>query len=263
MLPLLVGAAISAAAAAKASHDARNARLGAQNQAQVQDSINYERQKEFAQNAIQWRVADARKAGLHPLYALQGGGASYSPGAVQAFGYDPGPTLSLGRSLSSIGSGIADYFERGAQADAGFVGPPAWAAGDGAQAYSVADYGQDMGIPLAPLDFGVPPPYGMVSHTARPSSQFWDVPKFGKLVLPAASDFSQSLEGLDSMFGQVMYTYINAAELGPRAAEGFARMMGEAFGGSKAAEHARMLLKAAHRIMSGELVSNVVKELSK
>ncbi len=73
MLPLLVGAAISAAAAAKSMHDARNARLSAQEQAQSQDSLNYERQKEFAQNAIQWRGADARKAGLHPLYALQGG----------------------------------------------------------------------------------------------------------------------------------------------------------------------------------------------
>lgn len=35
-------------------------------------------QKEFAQNQIQWKVQDAKKAGLHPLFAL-GGGAGVSP----------------------------------------------------------------------------------------------------------------------------------------------------------------------------------------
>lgn len=31
---------------------------------------NIAMQREFAQNGIQWKVADARKAGIHPLYAL-------------------------------------------------------------------------------------------------------------------------------------------------------------------------------------------------
>ena len=63
---------------------------------------NYLAQKEFAQNSIQWRVEDAKKAGLHPLFALGGGGASYSPssqvgdsGVSQAFGR-------LGQSLSNF-----------------------------------------------------------------------------------------------------------------------------------------------------------------
>lgn len=43
---------------------------------------NEQTQREFAQNAIQWRVADAKKAGLHPLFALGGGGASFSPNPV-------------------------------------------------------------------------------------------------------------------------------------------------------------------------------------
>lgn len=34
--------------------------------------------REFAKNGIQWRVEDAKKAGLHPLYAL-GAGATASP----------------------------------------------------------------------------------------------------------------------------------------------------------------------------------------
>lgn len=36
-------------------------------------------QREFAQSGIQWRVADAQKAGLHPLAALGNQGVSFSP----------------------------------------------------------------------------------------------------------------------------------------------------------------------------------------
>lgn len=36
-------------------------------------------QREFAQSGIQWRVEDAKKAGIHPIYALGGAGASFSP----------------------------------------------------------------------------------------------------------------------------------------------------------------------------------------
>ena len=44
---------------------------------------NYERQKEFAQNGIRWRVADAKAAGLHPLAALGAQGTMYTPsGAI-------------------------------------------------------------------------------------------------------------------------------------------------------------------------------------
>lgn len=43
---------------------------------------NYQRQKEFAQMGIRWKVEDAKAAGLHPLYALGGSGATYTPSAV-------------------------------------------------------------------------------------------------------------------------------------------------------------------------------------
>lgn len=42
---------------------------------------NYQNQKEFAQHGISWKVEDAKRAGLHPLFALSGGGAGYSPSA--------------------------------------------------------------------------------------------------------------------------------------------------------------------------------------
>lgn len=43
-------------------------------------------QREFAQNGIRWRVADAQAAGVHPLYALGGAGATFSPGGVSVGG---------------------------------------------------------------------------------------------------------------------------------------------------------------------------------
>lgn len=36
-------------------------------------------QREFAQHGVQWRVEDAQRAGVHPVYALGAGGASYNP----------------------------------------------------------------------------------------------------------------------------------------------------------------------------------------
>lgn len=36
-------------------------------------------QREFAQMGIRWKVADAKAAGIHPLYAIGAQGASYSP----------------------------------------------------------------------------------------------------------------------------------------------------------------------------------------
>lgn len=40
---------------------------------------NYDAQKEFAQNGIRWKVADAKAAGIHPLAALGVNNASFTP----------------------------------------------------------------------------------------------------------------------------------------------------------------------------------------
>lgn len=63
-------------------------------------------QKEFAQSGIQWRVEDAKKAGIHPLYALGAQTASFSPVSVG----DPlGGAFSdmgqhLGRAVDAMGT---------------------------------------------------------------------------------------------------------------------------------------------------------------
>lgn len=56
--------------------------------------IEYGRQKEFAQSGISWRVADAKAAGVHPVWALGGGGAAYSPQPIQV-GADRGGSWSI------------------------------------------------------------------------------------------------------------------------------------------------------------------------
>lgn len=61
---------------------------------------NYQQQKEFAQNSIQWRVDDARKAGLHPLAALGAQGSYYTPSAQ--VGSD-----NMGQYVAQAGSEIA------------------------------------------------------------------------------------------------------------------------------------------------------------
>lgn len=63
-------------------------------------ALQYQYQKEFAQNGIRWRVADAKAAGIHPLAALGAQTFSYNPVAVQAG--DNG----VGRALASMGQGI-------------------------------------------------------------------------------------------------------------------------------------------------------------
>lgn len=73
----------------------------------AQDNFNrqIQLQKDFAQQGIQWRVADAKAAGIHPLYALSGGGAAYSPQAVSVGGgSESGPDM--GRDLANMGAGI-------------------------------------------------------------------------------------------------------------------------------------------------------------
>lgn len=52
----------------------------------------YERQKEFKQNDIQWKVADAKKAGLHPLAVLGSASSPYTPMGQTVTGSSVGDT---------------------------------------------------------------------------------------------------------------------------------------------------------------------------
>lgn len=66
-------------------------------------------QKQFAQNGIQWKVADAKAAGVHPLAALGASTTSYAPVSVQ--------TPDLGPAMQSLGNAVhktADPADRAA-----------------------------------------------------------------------------------------------------------------------------------------------------
>lgn len=78
MLGALLGAAGSLASTFlnNKSQEKANARAEAQNQQ------NIALQKEFAQSGIQWKVQDAEKAGVHPLFALGAQTNSFAPSAV-------------------------------------------------------------------------------------------------------------------------------------------------------------------------------------
>lgn len=62
-------------------------------------------QKEFAQQGIRWKVADATKAGLHPLAALGANTHSFTPSVVGT------GTGGKGSMLSEMGQGIANSVE--------------------------------------------------------------------------------------------------------------------------------------------------------
>lgn len=67
-------------------------------------------QREFAQHGIRWRVEDAKAAGLHPLFALGGGGASYTPMAlVSGGGFGGGVDWS--KSGQAIARAVEQYFK--------------------------------------------------------------------------------------------------------------------------------------------------------
>lgn len=66
------------------------------------DERNAALQREFAQNSIQWKTADAEKAGIHKLYAL---GAQTNPG-MAAFSA-PLQDNSMGNAIADAGSGLA------------------------------------------------------------------------------------------------------------------------------------------------------------
>jgi hypothetical protein len=96
-LPALVTASLISAGGALAGGlmSDRSARSSASKQRQMD--------MDFAKNQISWKVADAKRAGLHPLYAL-GASGSYSPtNVIQG-------QSNTGSALGAASSQIADMY---------------------------------------------------------------------------------------------------------------------------------------------------------
>lgn len=98
MLSTLLSAGLSLAGGLLGKSSADSARDQTYNLAQQ----NMAMQREFAQNGIQWRVDDAKKAGIHPIYALGGPGASFSPVSASFTG-----DTSLPNALAATGQDVS------------------------------------------------------------------------------------------------------------------------------------------------------------
>lgn len=69
-----------------------------------QASINWNMQREFLQNQLQWRANDAKAAGIHPVAALGVNPATGSPVAIGGGGSSGGSTF--GDQLAAEGAGL-------------------------------------------------------------------------------------------------------------------------------------------------------------
>ena len=63
------------------------------------NELNYQHQKEFAQNGIRWKVVDAKAAGLHPLAALGASTAQYTPATALGDSPDWSFLADVGQSI--------------------------------------------------------------------------------------------------------------------------------------------------------------------
>lgn len=67
--------------------------------------INTQFQKEFAQQGVRWRVADAKASGINPLVALGANTHSYTPSYVGT-NYGDGGSSQLGNAVANAGQDI-------------------------------------------------------------------------------------------------------------------------------------------------------------
>lgn len=63
---------------------------------------NIQLQREFAQNGVSWKVEDAKRAGIHPLYALGANTHSFAPASIGATA-----DTSMGDAVSNMGQDIS------------------------------------------------------------------------------------------------------------------------------------------------------------
>lgn len=87
LLGALVGAGASLIGGAMSSNATREA-----------GDRNYEAQKEFAKNGLRWKIRDAKRAGIHPMYAVGAPTQAFAPSYV-------GDT-SMGDGLAASGQDI-------------------------------------------------------------------------------------------------------------------------------------------------------------
>lgn len=99
MIDAIIGGATSVASGIGSLIGSRKADLRNENAANKSWQRNYEAQKEFAQNSIQWRMQDAKKAGINPYAVVGGQSPGYTP-------QDSSYNSSYGEGISKAMNGI-------------------------------------------------------------------------------------------------------------------------------------------------------------
>lgn len=114
-----VGGAVGAAVGNQiaSSQEQERQQAAAQADRNFQEDIfnrNVALQREFAQSGLSWKVQDAKNAGLHPLVAIGGAGASYSPQSISVgSSYTPGPDYaSMGQNVARAALAAQDQTAR-------------------------------------------------------------------------------------------------------------------------------------------------------
>lgn len=237
----------------------------AQRQANEQNlAINRENnalQREFATHGIQWKVEDAKAAGLHPLYALGGAGASFTPSSIPVMPVDSGGwKAEMGQNVARAATAFGMQELQSAQLEALKAGAAKDYALAAAAASEAARYSQSSSPPVAqsfPVDLpgvssnkltitgshieeGLPgnpsnlwpiksPPSYLASNEGVPGFKIFNVPSVGEVILPNASSMSEALESLENPVLQAAVAAANAAHYGPSGARKLERVMGRSW----------------------------------
>lgn len=105
-LTTLIGGKMSSEATQKANQQAQRNFEQQMRTANAQRDQDYERQEHFAKHGIQWRAADAKAAGIHPLYALGANTSTFSPSAVSVGAPSIQADTAMGSAVASMGQDI-------------------------------------------------------------------------------------------------------------------------------------------------------------
>lgn len=198
-------------------------------------------QEKFASEGIQRRVADAKAAGVHPLFALGASTPSFSPSAQPIFEsqdvsralmqFTPEERQMRQASLEAVKAAAAKDYALAAAADAeaararqeaNYTAPVAQAFP--VTAYGSADTGPEVSVDGGPFQNvrmassfvqGKPHPYlTNADGAATPGFRRYGVPGAGEVILPDASNMAESLEGLESIVTQAAVIYANVQHYG-------------------------------------------------
>lgn len=95
----MLGALIGAGAGLLSTFLGNKSKDKANEAAAQQAEANYAHQKEFAQQGIQWKVNDAKAAGLHPIFALGANTHSFAPNTVGTQSHDYSGLAQAGQNI--------------------------------------------------------------------------------------------------------------------------------------------------------------------